>query len=310
MPSEADRPPPCRSPRSVRPGDLLGVAALSGPVGADRLAAGVAALEGLGFGTVLAGNLRGRARGGRELFAGSDAERLDAFHALAADPAVGGIVFARGGYGLTRILHLVDWDLLARRRLPLVGYSDLTPLLLGVVARTGTVALHGPMIVDFARGLLPDERRSFLAALAGKRQAPWLLKPIGGGGLSAGRPRLIQGPLLGGCLTLMAASVGTGALPDLRGAILMLEDTCEPEYRIDRMLTQLLRSGQAAGVRAVVAGHFTDCDATDSLADFAEALGVPLFGGLPAGHGKPNHTLPLGATARLDTEALTLESVP
>lgn len=298
-----ERPPP------VGPGERLGIAALSGPIDPDRLSSGVAALEELGFGTVLASNLRPEARlGGRPLFAGSDVERLDAFHRLAADESVAGIVFARGGYGVTRILERVDWDLLAARPRPYVGYSDLTPLLLALVARTGTMAFHGPMLVDFARGLLPDERRSFLDALAGRCPRPWALEGISRRS-SAGRPQPIEGPLLGGCLTMLAAAVGTGALPGFRDSILVLEDIDEPEYRLDRLLTQVRTSRLTAGIQAVIAGHFTSCDreARASLIDFAESLDVPLFAGLPAGHEAPNHTFPLGARVRLDPGTATLE---
>ena len=294
-------------PPAAKPGDRVGIAALSGRTDPGSLAAGVAALEKLGFRTVLAPNLRpDNEVTGRPLFAGADAERLDAFHELAADSSIAAIVFARGGYGVPRILGRVDWTLLASRPRPYVGYSDLTPLLLALVSRTGTMAFHGPMAVDFARGLSPEERRSFLDALAGRLPEPWPLEAVSAE-QSAGRPPAIEGRLLGGCLTMLAATVGTGLLPSFQDGILVLEDIDEPEYRIDRMLTQLRTSGQAAGVRAVIAGHFTNCDARTSLIDFADSLGVPLFAGLPAGHQAPNHTLPLGASVSLDVCNATLE---
>ena len=294
-------------PPPVGPGDRVGIAALSGPIDEGRLRAGVAALGELGFEVVLASNLRpGEEREGRDLFAGSDRQRLQAFHDLAEDEEVAAIVFARGGYGVTRLLERIDWRLLAGRPRPYVGYSDVTPFLLGLVAKTRMVAFHGPMLVDFARGLRAKERRSFLAALAGRRGEAWQLDSVRGA-TSAGRPEAIEGRLLGGCLTMLAATIGTGFLPDFRDSILVLEDIDEPEYRIDRLLTQLRSSRRVVGVRAVVVGHFTNCDARDSLMDFAEALGVPLLVGLPAGHEPPNHTLPLGAGVRLDPDAGTLE---
>ena len=296
-----------RRPPAVRPGDRIGIAALSGPIDDERLSTGVAALEDLGFEVVLGSNLRaGAAPDGRALFAGADGQRLAAFHELAADDRVAGIVFARGGHGVLRLLDRIDWPLLASRPRPYVGYSDLTPMLLALVSRARTVAYHGPMVVDFARGLRPDERTSFLDALAGKRGTTWQLAPVVAG-VSAGRPEAICGRLLGGCLTMLAATVGTGFLPDFRDSILVLEDIDEPEYRIDRLLTQLRTSRRMAGVRAVVAGHFTNCDARESLIDFADALGAPLLAGLPAGHEAPNHTLPLGARVRVDPDAATLE---
>ena len=298
-----------RCPPAVRPGDRIGIAALSGPIDGGRLATGVAALEDLGFEVVLASNLRaGAAHEGRALFAGSDRQRLEAFHELAADDDIAGIVFARGGYGVLRLLERIDWPLLASRPRPYVGYSDLTPVLLALVSRVRTVAYHGPMVVDFARGLRPEERTSFLDALAGKRSRPWQLEPVVPG-VSAGRPKVISGRLLGGCLTMLASTIGTGFLPGFRDSILVLEDIDEPAYRIDRLLTQLRMSRRMAGVRAVVAGHFTNCDARDSLIDFSDALGVPLLVGLPAGHEAPNHTLPLGAPVRLEPDAATLEVI-
>ena len=299
----AERPP------AARPGDRIGIAALSGPIDEERLTRGVAAIESLGFEVVLASNLRsGATREGRSLFAGSDRQRLAGFHELAADDRVAAIVFARGGYGVTRLLEGIDWALVASRPRPYVGYSDLTPMLLGLVSRTCTVAYHGPMVVDFARGLRPEESKSFLDALAGKSGRAWQLETVVPG-VSAGRQDVLEGSLLGGCLTMLAATAGTGFLPDFRDSILVLEDVDEPEYRIDRLLTQLRASRRMAGVRAVVAGHFTNCDARGSLIDFAEALGVPLLIGLPAGHEAPNHTLALGASVRLDPEGGTLEVI-
>ncbi len=294
-------------PRPVRPGHRIGVAALSGVVEPGALDAGVQALEALGFRVALASNLRpGATRRGRNLFMGSDGERVDGFHELVEDDTISAIVFARGGHGVLRVLERIDWALLAEKRIACVGFSDLTPVLLGLVARAGLVAYHGPMAADVGRGLSAAEERSFLGALSGVPGPGWRLSPVAET-LSAGRPERLPGPLLGGCLTMLAASIGTGVLPDLRGSILVLEDVNEPEYRIDRLLTQLRVSRRVVGVRAVVAGHFVDCDARASLRDFAQTLAVPLFEGLPAGHGTPNHTLPLGACAVLDTGAATLK---
>ncbi|MEM6794038.1 MAG: LD-carboxypeptidase, partial [Acidobacteriota bacterium] len=137
-------------PPAVRPGQrAIGVAAISGAVDAGRLDRGIRALEALGFRVVEASNLRTR----QGLFAGSDAERLAGLHRLVADPEVGAIVFARGGWGAPRLLGAVDWDLLAAHPKAYVGYSDLTPFLLAITARLGLATFHGPMVAaDLARG--------------------------------------------------------------------------------------------------------------------------------------------------------------
>lgn len=288
-------------PPPVVPPDRVGVAALSGPVDPDRLARGLAALEAMGFEPVPAANLASR----DGLFAGSDEERLDAFHALAADPSIRAILFARGGHGVLRLLPRIDWNLLAAHPRAYVGYSDLTPFLLAVIARLGLVAFHGPMVAaDLARGLSPDEEASFLGALAGRTPPPI---PVSAW-LSEGRA---EGPLLGGCLSLLTAVLGTSWAPDLAGAILFWEDLNEPLYRLDRMLTHLDLSGNLTAVRGMVVGHCRPTDAARpdaprwpaSLGDAARSFSGPLAVGLPAGHEAPNLTLALGARACLDPAA-------
>ncbi len=270
-----------RLPPPAGPGDRIGVAALSGPVDPERLERGLAALRGLGFEPVLADNARSR----RGLFAGGDAERLDGFHRLAARADVAAILFTRGGHGLLRVLPGIDWELLRRRPRAYLGYSDLTPFLLEVVRRLGLAAFHGPLVGgELAGGLDAAERASLLGALAGRYPAElpfaaWLRRPSGEpwehwepGGPEAGRsargageapgPRPARpgggaGPLLGGCLSLLTATLGTPYFPDLGGAILFWEEVNEPPYRVDRMLTHLGLSGRLDSIGGMVVGHVT-----------------------------------------------------
>lgn len=288
------------------------MAALSGPVDPGRLATGLEALRSLGFEPVPAANLASRHR---EMLAGDDAERLSAFHQMVADPSIAAIFFARGGWGLPRLLPLLDWDLLARHPRAYMGYSDLTPLLLGLVQRCGLVAFHGPMVAaDLARGLVGDELASLFAALG---EEPELSYPLEG----CFAEESIEAPLLGGCLSLLAATAGTPFAPDLSGSLLFLEDVGEPAYRLDRMLTQLRQTGQLAAIRGMIVGHLTALGGRrtpasteggglgpllDVFGEHAAALGIPFAWGLAAGHDAPNLTLPLGALARLDPAALRL----
>jgi muramoyltetrapeptide carboxypeptidase len=293
---------PAQLPPPTGPGDRIGVAALSGPIRPERLEAGIEALRRLGFIPVLADNLLARSR--HDLFAGDDAERLAAFHRLAADPDLPAIVFARGGSGLLRVLPGIDWDLLARRPRAYIGYSDLTPFLYGVTARLGLVAFHGPLVAgELARGLDPSEESSFLDALAGR----YPIEQPFGAWLRAPAPGVtVSGPLLGGCLSLLVATLGTPYFPDLAGCILFWEDINEPPYRIDRMLTHLRLSDTLAGIEAMIVGHLAGETPTDVPVDWPslvqESLGGfsrPLAWGLDSGHLRPNRTLPLGLTASL-----------
>lgn len=304
----------------------MGVAALSGPVDPERLSAGLDALRDLGFEPVMAPNLHQRDEHG--LFAGVARDRLEAFHQLAADPTLKAVFFARGGHGVLPLLPDLDWDLLARHPRAYIGYSDLTPFLLETTRRLGLVTFHGPMVAaDFARGLEPEERRSLLSALAG--EYPQTLALAGGAG------ETVEGRLLGGCLSMMVATLGTEWAPRLEDALWLWEDVQEPLYRLDRMLTQCVLSNSLTGIRAMVVGHVVGEAGPEggepktlepktleprsvehkTLETWlrrgpAGDLGCPVAWGLASGHRAPNHTLPLGGWARLEPERLRLILLP
>jgi muramoyltetrapeptide carboxypeptidase len=296
-------PQPAVWPPAVRQGDRVGVAALSGAAEPAAVEAGLTALRDLGYEPVPARNLTSR----WGIFAGSEQERLDAFHELIADDSLGAVVFLRGGYGLMRLLPDLDWDLVGRQPRAWVGYSDLTPFLLEVTRRFGLVTFHGPMVAtDVARRLDAAEAASFCGALAGEAPAPIPVRFL--------REGEAEGPLLGGCLSLLEAVAGTPWEPNLAGSLLFLEDVGEPAYRIDRMLTHLRLSGTLSKVRAIVAGHFGPAWESDAIRDAVApwhretllAAPGPVAFGVPCGHGIPNLTLPLGAWARLDAASGTL----
>jgi muramoyltetrapeptide carboxypeptidase len=300
---------PAAWPPPVLPGARVGVAALSGAVDPAALATGLDGLRALGFEPVPARN----AEACWGPFAGHDEERVAGLHELLADDSLEAIFFTRGGHGLLRVIDRLDWDLMAARPRAWIGYSDLTPLLLRLTLGCGLVTFHGPMVgTDLARGLGAEETSSLLGALAGD-----LPPPLPVGFLREGEA---EGPVLGGCLSLLAAVAGTPWAPALADALLFVEDVNEPAYRVDRMLTHLRLSGTLSSVRAIVAGHFGGewesgiADAGPAAAWQRESLlalpgpaasspAAPVAFGLPCGHGRPNLTLPLGAWARLDARA-------
>lgn len=240
--------------------------------------------------------------------ASDDDERVARFNAAINDPAVRAIFAARGGYGCTRIIERLDLRKLAARRLPLVGFSDVTVLHVAL-QQLGAVSIHGPVVNQLA--VLPDEHVEGLFALLEGRALPRLdgLSPLRGG--------RARGKLRGGNVAMLAALCGTPWQPSFTGCIALLEDVGEVPYRLDRLLTQLVTAGVFEGIRGIVLGDFIDCDARQGipprpvsaltvLEERLAPLGVPIAVGAPVGHGRMNVAVPLGVEARLDAAAGTL----
>jgi muramoyltetrapeptide carboxypeptidase len=286
-------------PRALRPGDLVGVCAPSGPVNPDRLERGMAALREMGYDVRESPGARARAR----FSAGPAPGRLSDLHALYADDAVAGIVCARGGAGVVGLMEGLDRDLLRAHPKVFVGYSDLTLIHLAL-GQLGHVSVHGPMV---ARELGDDafDRASFDFAVAGKGE-PYTSEPED---LLVVREGEATGVLRGGCLSLLAAAAGTQwALRPEEDTILFLEDVDEPPYRIDRMLWQLRLSGALERVRGIVFGDMRGCaprfeadfGLEDVIREALSGLDVPIALGLSSGHtNNPFVSLPLGVPARL-----------
>lgn len=280
------------------------MAAVSGPVEAERLAAGVAALERRGYRLVLARNVHRRTG----FLAGSDRERSDGYRELLAREDVDAIFFARGGYGAARILpHLCAEEIAARPRIHLGG-SDLTALFAFLRRRCGLVAFYGPMA---AVSMADEEGLDWEPVLGGALPEPHRFRE---GDVLAGG--VGEGPLVGGCLSLVASLAGTPEALDARGAVLFWEDVGEKAYRLDRMLTQLERSGTFDGLQAMVIGSISPGahgggDTPEAVAAWLEdrfaGSPFPVVRGFPAGHLRRTRTLPLGMAIRLDAGRGVLE---
>jgi muramoyltetrapeptide carboxypeptidase len=250
--------------------------------------------------------------------AGTDAERLADLNWALQDTNIDGVWCMRGGYGVMRLLDAIDYDALRVQPKPIIGYSDITALLAAIGRMCSIVTYHGPT----ARGeLTAFSRNSFERAL--------LFGEDSGGtahGARTIRGGRVVGRLMGGNLALVSALVGTSYMPDLRGAILVLEDVNEPVYRIDRMLRQLLLAGALDGIVAIAFGQSTGETGADLssegivngggrrtlddvLHELAQVLNIPCVVGLPVGHIDEQWTLPLGALAQLDADATTLHII-
>ncbi len=263
-------------------------------------------LQGLGFEVKVDESALAR----RQRFAGDDAVRLEAVHRVArAAPSVAMAV--RGGYGLTRLLPVLDWKLLARsveRGTRWVGHSDFTALQLGLMAHRGAASWAGPMATDdFGRadeagGVDEVTAGCFTEAMSGELEAVGWRTAAGFDGLG------LRGTLWGGNLAMLCSLLGTPHLPAVKGGVLFLEDVNEHPFRVERMLLQLLEAGVLGAQKAVLLGHFTNfkpfpLDRGYNLkAAFEHVRGrtrVPLLTGLPFGHVSPKLTLPVGRRVEL-----------
>jgi muramoyltetrapeptide carboxypeptidase len=294
-------------PPPVVPGGTIGVVSPGGAVKADALERGVAWLESQGFQVRVGEHVLAR----RRYCAGEPQVRLADLERMLRDPTVGAVVCARGGYGTTQLLPLLDPELFRKHPKLVIGYSDVSPLLGYVIERCGMVALHGPMVAtDLAKGLTEHSADRFCALLASPA-APWREPVVDV--VVAGRA---TGRLVGGCLSSLVALLGTPYAVETEGAVLFLEDVAERPYRIDRMLTHLQLAGKLEGVAAVVLGSFANCDGTEPgdvaaevFRDFFAQASFPVVAGFPAGHLSENLTFALGLPVRVDTEAGLVEGL-
>ncbi|MET7682122.1 LD-carboxypeptidase [Streptomyces sp. NPDC005423] len=296
-------------PSRLAPGARVAVVAPSGPVVEERLQAGLDLLRDWHLDAVPAPHVLDRHR---ELgyLAGSDEARAADLQSAWCDPSVDAVLCARGGYGAQRMTDLLDWEAMrAAGPKVFVGFSDVTTLHEAFAARLGLVTLYGPAAagVDLLKNTRTQQHlRATLFEPESVRTVT--ADPPRSAPLVPGRAR---GVTLGGCLCLLASGLGTPhTLPGARGGLLMLEDVGEQPYRLDRMLTQLLRSGWLDGVAGIALGSWDDCGPYERvravLADRLGGLGVPVVEEFGFGHRAGALTVPLGVAAALDADAGTL----
>lgn len=236
-------------------------------------------------------------------FGGTDDARIAQLRVAAQDPDVQIVLSLRGGYGMSRLLHVLDFKSLAASGKLFVGHSDFTAFQLGLLAQTGAPSFHGPMICD-------DFSREDLSSFTLQNFWQCLTERIYSVEFKAsGNPSTdVSGVLWGGNLTMLAHLAGTPYFPQVEGGILFVEDVNEHPYRVERMLLQLFHAGVLARQRAVVLGEFSSYRLSDydNGYDFDAMVGylrkeldVPLLTGLPFGHTRDKVTLPVGCRAQL-----------
>ncbi len=283
-------------PPFLEPGDTIGIATPASPYAREPFEAGLAILREWGYVPQL--GRRGIRK--KRYLAGSDSERAAELMDLFQDPAVKAIFCARGGYGAMRLLDRLDYSVLGKNPKMLIGFSDITVLLLACFRRARLLTFHGPMVTTLAR-----------LTTASRDQLRFILRGVFSDSLPLPRQGKInggrsQGWLLGGNLTLLAHLIGTSFEPDWDRAILFVEDEGEPGYRLDRLFVHLRLSGVLGRIRGLLLGRLKGPGLMkkdfELIRETYTGLDIPIWQGLPVGHGRQNFTLPVGAPVELDGE--------
>lgn len=304
-------------PPRLKKGDTIGLISPGSDIKEKELSESITNLEKLGF----------KVKPGKNVLAkygylgGTDKERSDDINEMFADKEVNGIVCTRGGYGCGRLLPYLNYDLIKENPKVLIGYSDITSLLYGIFAKTGLVCFHGPVGIstynDYSTSCFVDtlmNKNDYLAlfnAAETNNDKAYNTVTIKDG---IGRGRLV-----GGNLSLVVSVMGTPYDIDLKDKILFLEEIGEEPYRIDRMLTQLLISGNLEKAKGIALGVFNNCDIKkdnpefsnslsliDVLKDRLSSLNIPIVYGMSFGHITNKMTLPFGVEAELNTHEQSL----
>jgi muramoyltetrapeptide carboxypeptidase len=315
FPAMATTPAPLKriKPPRLSAGARVALIAPCSPPSDEKLEKALQNLQNMGLQVVEGKSLRSR----NGYLAGNDAARIADIHWAFQDNAIDAVWCVRGGYGATRLLPDINFQLIRQHPKLFIGYSDVTALHLAIQARTGLVTFHGPV----AAGDFPEDTLHHLQQVVTFGHAPHRIEA----------PRLpqddpmyqpftiapgkVQGVLTGGNLALLAAMAGTDFAPVFKDKLVFIEDVGEQPYRLDRMLTQLLQATDLAAAAGIVLGVFNECQPKpdsaswslpDTLRDRLGNLGIPVAYGIPFGHVSSQATLPYGIKAEWDATDISL----
>ena len=302
-------------PKRLSKGDTVAVIAPSSGISPEEFDKALQNMADLGFKTKVGKS----ARNIKGFLAGTDKERLDDLHQAFADKEVNAVWCVRGGYGASRFLPDLDFNLIRKNPKIFIGYSDITALHTAIYQNCGLVTFHGPV----AASTYSDYAKKHVVDVLMNPSAPYKIELSPDNvakesnlfkteTIAKGKCR---GKLIGGNLSLLTALAGTPfGLRSTKGKILFTEDVGEQPYRVDRMLTQLRQSIDLRQLAGIALGVFEHCNPKDPnsqslievIKDRLGDLGIPVIYGLSFGHIRDQFTLPIGIEAELDTENATM----
>lgn len=301
-------------PALIRPGATVALIAPASPPAEVKFEQAFRNLTEMGFKIIPGKNMRAR----YGYLAGTDEERIQDIHEAFANPEVEAIWCVRGGYGCTRLLPHLDYDLIRNNPKPLIGYSDITALHLAMYQEAGVISFHGQVgggdMTEFTKGHIDRTlfKGEFPYAIS-NFDTPYIKGPEYEAFVI--RPGKAQGPLTGGNLSLLAAMTGTAFAPKFKNHIVFIEEIGEAPYRVDRLLTQLLQGTDLKEAAGIVLGIFNDCEQkgdsptlklADTLRDRLANLNMPIYYGAPFGHISDQCVLPYGVEVSINTENLMM----
>jgi muramoyltetrapeptide carboxypeptidase len=305
-------------PKRLKKGDKIGLIAPGYSVKPEVLEEAKKALTTMGFTSYHTERIIGN----YGYFSNTDAQRAEDLNEMFADPKIDGILCARGGYGCTRILSLIDYENIKSNPKVLIGFSDVTALLNGIYRETGLIGFHGPVgstlndpySMEQLRKVVMHPSESLIIQNKELRDLALIIDP------EYERYTITEGTatgrLVGGSLTLVNALIGTPHEIDFTDALVCLEDVEEAPYRIDRMLTQLIKGPTFKKAAGIVFGVCAGCNESthpdsfslkEVILDRIRPLNIPAVYGMSFGHVENNFTFPIGINAKLDTQKVTVQ---
>ena len=300
-------------PKPLRRGDTIGLVGISGAMHDpetkfDKM---LASIDALGYKMIIADSCREE----YGYLSGTDASRAKGLNQMFRDDRVDAVICMRGGYGVARMLDMVDFDVMRANPKLVLGYSDITALHTAIHMKVGMTTIHGPMPCSAWMEFDDFSRESMLRAVSSTEPLGFVTNPEGMTPQCV-VPGKCSGLLVGGNLTLIASACGTPFALDATDKVLLLEDIGEYIYRLDSMLTQIRQAGLFEQCAGVVLGGFTNCTEEyeryalhleDIIRDIIVPAGKPVLANMSIGHTPSKITVPLGVQVNLDADAGTLE---
>ncbi|CAM4167892.1 S66 peptidase family protein [Zobellia nedashkovskayae] len=252
----------------------------------------------------------------------TDEERAKDVNEMFADPKIDGILCARGGYGCTRIMHMIDYECIKENPKTFIGFSDITALLNGIHQETGLITFHGPVgsTLNDPYSIKQLEKVIMFPTEQLEIQNNKILKPEFTTNPEYERYTITigiaTGKVVGGSLTLINALIGTPHEIDFTDAIVCIEDVEEAPYRIDRMLTQLIEGKTFKKAAGILFGVCAGCNESTNpisftlkevIIDRIRPLGIPAAYGMSFGHVENNFTFPIGISAKMDARKMSFQ---